>query len=302
MTKNSEQVSIVAASPQVQEEGFSLISNAKLIEIYSTMLKCRMIEERAGLLCKQGKLPANLKASIGQEASAAAFVIDLLPGDTLCPAANDISPAYVKGLSLEEMFRAIFKGARESGDRKILPPSSSITVQLKSVSQEARALKAANQGSVVVAFFTNEIEFDDAWRETVSAAGEERLPIIFVCQADAGHHTAEEAMIFGVPAIVVDGKDAVALYRVASEAMNRARQGRGPTLVECITLLPDNPEVNASSENCIYTNTEQSLALDPIATMEKYLDIKGLFDKQLSRQITSDFASELDLATRFLNH
>ena len=185
MTKNSEQVSIVAASPQVHEEGFSLISNSKLIEIYSTMLKCRMIEERAGLLCKQEKLPANLKASIGQEASAAAFVIDLLPGDTLCPAANDISPAYVKGLSLEEMFRAIFKGALDSGDRKILLPSSSITVQLRSVGQEARALKAANQGAVVVAFFANEIEFDDAWRETVSEAGNERLPIIFVCHANS---------------------------------------------------------------------------------------------------------------------
>jgi len=302
MTRSSEQVSIVDASPQVRDEGFSLISNAKLIEIYSAMLKCRMIEERAGLLCKQGRLPANLKASIGQEASAAAFVIDLLPGDTLCPTANDISPAFVKGLSLEEMFRAIVEGSLGSRDRKILPPSPSITVRLKSVSQEARTIKTANQGAVMVAFFANEIEFDDAWRETVSEAGNERLPIIFVCYANAGHHTAEEAMIFGVPAIVVDGSDAVALYRVASEAMNRARQGRGPTLVECITLLSDDPEVNASNKNCIYTNTEQSLALDPIATMEKYLSFKGLFDKQLCRQITSDFASELDLATRFLNH
>jgi TPP-dependent pyruvate/acetoin dehydrogenase alpha subunit len=301
MTKNLEQVSTADASPQVKGEGFSLISNAKLIEIYSAMLKCRMIEERAGLLCKQGRLPANLNASMGQEASAAALVIDLLPGDTLCPAANDIMPAFVKGLSLEEMFRAIVEGSLGSGDRKILPPSPSITVQLKSVSQEARALKTANQGAVVVAFFTNEIELVGAWRETVSVAGKERLPIIFICQPDAGHHTAEEAMIFGVPAIVVDGIDAVALYRVATEAMNRARQGRGPTLVECITLLSDDPEVNASNENCIYTNTEQSLALDPIATMEKYLSIKGLFDKQLCRQITSEFASELDLATRFLN-
>src|SRR4051812_10859906 len=86
---------------------FSLISNEKLLAIYAAMLKCRLLEQRATALFQHGRLDTDLHVSAGLEATAAAGVVDLQQADTLCLAPNDWVPAFVKGMSLETVFRAL---------------------------------------------------------------------------------------------------------------------------------------------------------------------------------------------------
>src|SRR4051812_42146962 len=101
MPKNQTQTEEVSAKT------FSLISNEKLLAIYAAMLKCRLLEQRATALFQHGTLDTDLHVSAGLEATAAAGVVDLQQGDTLCLAPNDWIPAFVKGLSLDTLFRAL---------------------------------------------------------------------------------------------------------------------------------------------------------------------------------------------------
>jgi TPP-dependent pyruvate/acetoin dehydrogenase alpha subunit len=101
-----------------------------------------------------------------------------------------------------------------------------------------------------------------------------------------------------MPAIAVDALDPVAVYRVAYEAILRARQGRGATLLKCsvhpsfhCTPTPDNSERPANLP----------LSFNSVFTMETYLRRKGIEPDQHSRQIVAEFNRELNLATRFLD-
>ncbi len=115
-------------------------------------------------------------------------------------------------------------------------------------------------------------------------AGAQRLPIFFVSQCtnrgarpdnrSNGGGGRLKAKSYGFPAIAVEGNDAVAVYRVACEAIAHARKGDGPTLIEC---------------QCWQEG-------DPLLKMEKYLDRKGLFSEKFRRQVESGFIAKLDTA------
>jgi len=93
----------------------------------------------------------------------------------------------------------------------------------------------------------------------------------------------------------VDGNDVVAVYRVAYESIGRARQGRGPTLIECKDFpMHDHFGIDRKRAKGLKPS-------DPIRSMETYLDRKGLFDRKLKRQISAGFNKELDAATGFFN-
>ena len=108
-----------------------------------------------------------------------------------------------------------------------------------------------------------------------------------------------DATLNGIPAIAVDASDAVAIYRVACEAIARARQGRGPTLVECVPV-PDAGALPPSAER-IHLQTEFRALNDPNLAMKDHLKRKGLWNEENFRQWVIDFERELDVATRFLN-
>ena len=129
--------------------------------------------------------------------------------------------------------------------------------------------------------------------------------MLFVWHRDAGdaqeslrseaglRQTATAIPVLKIPVITVDANDAVAVYRVASESINRARMGRGPTLIECSGMR------NGSGNEA--ANGENSADHDPISNMETYLTRKGLFRAEMKREIATEFRSQLDAATRFLN-
>lgn len=225
-------------------------------------------------------------------------------------------PAFAKGASVEIAFRALAASeeernrggialeAKEYGRLNILPPAQT-PEQIRSMREFAQTAKEEKKGNIVVAFFTANSEAPALWEEALTFTGANGLPVIFVHHAEGQENrefAATDARVNGIPAIVVDGGDAVALYRVACEAISRARQGRGPTFVECSAQSP----ATALDIDCIYkTETGKpetaQLCVDPVLSMETYLKQKSLWNEETHRQIVTDFGRELDLATRFLN-
>src|ERR1035437_4444740 len=107
MTAKTKERATEAVEPN-GKKAFSLISNEKLVQLYSTMLKCRMMEERIRILFKQCKFSGNYYAAIGQEAAAVGAAIDLLPEDTIGPSHRDFITNSIKGAPLDKMISQLY--------------------------------------------------------------------------------------------------------------------------------------------------------------------------------------------------
>ena len=290
MTIESKQIATPAGAT-LPQDGFSLISNHKLIQLYTTMLKCRMTDERISTFTRRDKSTAP-NAATGQEAVVAGVGLGLLRGDTLAPSPGGLIPCFVKGLPLSRIFSALSSPGTQPRPRyaplKLIPPSLSLRAQLQRAIGAAMANKKSKNGKIAVAFCGASCDAPDPFQEVMRRAGKLSLPILLVCQS--GPHSEEiflRAEACGFPGVAVDGDDAVAVYRVATEAMAHARRGSGPTLIECRPwVLPgQRPGRRRAAGN-------------PILKMENYLTRKGLFDRKLKSTVIASFRRELDAAVK----
>ena len=282
-----------------------MISNKKLIELYSAMVMCRMIAERAGLLKDQGKLRAALDAGVGSEAAIAGIAVDLTREDTLSATPRLFVSEFLKGTTLDGIFLGLANGQAHAAMTSVngSAPSES---SLDGACTAAKAHKVAKNGKIAIAFCETARVHAGRWRKNLTVASKQSLPLVFVRQFEWREGAQEkpvrtkvtedlpEALQFGVPTIQVDGNDVVAVYRVASESFARARRGQGPTVIDCISVSADH---GVASQNGRLTGDS-----DPIVTMEAHLAGKGLFKPDLKKKIENGFGLELDKATRlFVN-
>jgi TPP-dependent pyruvate/acetoin dehydrogenase alpha subunit len=264
------------AVPLGSNNGFSLISSEKLIELYVSMVKCRMIGERAHIYLKKGNICANDDASLGREAIAAGVAIDLLPEDTVASSHRDVMVNFISSVPMDNIFSRLPDGAAEPSFAELVKVATGAAV----------ANKIEKNGNIAVVFSGSGFTAPGFLHEALTVAAVQKLPMIFVRHIDSSAETdsldlqigAEEiaAQVCGVPVMAVDGNDVVAVYRVATEAIVHARKGNGPTLMRCIV-------------ECAETQ-------DPILSMESYLARKGLFSAEMKREVAVGFAKELDAA------
>jgi len=258
-----------AAAPSIQN-GFSLISN----------------EERTRILRKKFKLQG-IAAAMGQEAAAVGVILNLGTEDTIAPLPGDVIASFIKGVPLNEIFAGL-RAPVPMGHAPlhVLPSCSSLATQLALAAGVALAGKMEKNNRITAVFCGDMVPLPEPCQEAMRFAGVHRLPILYVCwnsrpEADIALET--KACVF--PCMTVDGNDAVAVYRVASEAITHARKGNGPTLIECKTGFDSGP-----------ADEQPQGAADPLLNMEKYLTRKGLFSDESKRQVAAGFGRELDSA------
>jgi TPP-dependent pyruvate/acetoin dehydrogenase alpha subunit len=270
--------------------GFSLISNEKLLEIYSTMLKCRMLDERIRALHKQA---GNAEIGLGNSIHVAAITgaaIDLLPGDTLAPSQGAFAPCFAKGLPLNAILPSILGRRNAPRPRysalKLVPPLLSESKQLERVLEAAKICKAKRNKNVVIAFSSNSCGAETEFESALMMAGKKKLPILFVREISSGADERGQRMKeYGFPGVAVEYDDAIAVYRVATEGLAHARRGNGPTLIECKPWPFDDRG-----------SGKRALTKHSISKMETYLAGKGLFSRKFKTTLIADFNGELDAA------
>lgn len=324
-TKVKEPVAAAAANKDKHAANGSnpLISNDKLKQLYTTMLQCRLLEERARILKKQARFKGNYYAAVGQEATAVGAAIDLRLEDTIAPSHRDFISNFIKGVPLEALFSQLY-GRTTSPDRgrsapahagyaplNIITPASTIAAQLNIGTGVALANQMKKNDNVVVAFSGEGSTSLGFWHEALNFAGVRNLPIVYVCQNNLWAESVSvklqtkvddislKAAGYGFPGITVDGNDVVAMYRVAQEAIDRARHGGGPTLIEAKTYRwYGHSEIDPAKYRTA-EEVEEWKAKDPILAMEGYLAGKNLFSTDWKQQISEDFAKKLDTAVEF---
>jgi TPP-dependent pyruvate/acetoin dehydrogenase alpha subunit len=275
--------------------GGSLIDDAKLKQLYVTMLQCRLLTEHARTHRRYGAL---YSASMGQEAIATGCAIDLSPQDTIALAPHNAIASLVKGAPLRDIVAHLQAHQRKAVNRthNIIGPSSNPGEQLKLASRVALGNKQQKNTNVVVAFTSAAATTLDEWHDALTLAAKRNLPIIFVVEnnpwTSARRRRSEDLALKarrdGLTTITVDGNDVVAVYRVAYESLQRVRCGGGPVLVEGKTYRRDDQDPHSTER-------------DPLTHMERYLQRKKLFNARWKNQLVRRFSRELEAAVRKLD-
>jgi TPP-dependent pyruvate/acetoin dehydrogenase alpha subunit len=285
MTTGRKEKSAAATAALAGNNGFSLISNEKLLQLYSSLVKCRMIEERVRLLSECRGLVGSGNAFAGREAGAVGVAIDLLPEDVVVSSPGDFIVNLIRGDSLSRVVHSFLASSADPA------PANCFSNLIKTAMSAALAAKTGKKGRIAVVFGNEESSSSAIWRKALKNAGTDCLPMIFVHYSGHANGPAKgdaQSMLekiglrtqeHGIPVIHVDGSDLVAIYRVATESIAHARKGNGASLIHCVTL-----------------HSESRAETDSILKMEAYLSRKGLFSEELKREVAGGIGKELDAA------
>jgi TPP-dependent pyruvate/acetoin dehydrogenase alpha subunit len=284
-------------------KAFSLISDAKLRQLYATMLKCRAIREQVSHSFARMKSADEVKPARLPEATVVGTTIDLRPEDWVSPSEGDFAAALVKGVPLESILEAA-GGVRNSGAllqpvHNVLRPSLSSAAKMRIATGIGLANRENKSGHVALVFLRAKTLAGRHWREVASFASKDALPILFVVYEEHSEDArnskkrikqASQTAEYGFPVIPVDANDVVAIYRVAHESIQKARQGRGPTLIEATTF-------QAAKEHR-KKDPGGGKPDDGIAKMEEYLTRKGLFTAAWKQKIVDRFQRDIHAALK----
>jgi pyruvate dehydrogenase E1 component alpha subunit len=267
----------------------------KLKELYATMVKCRMLSERVQRASDGEKVDSGLEATL---VGAGAH---LQPKDCMALEHGGFLARLIKGTPLQQIAQSISHLQSSNGNQAATAAAheaSSAVTQSMAIGLSL-AQKQKGTGAVTLIFGTQAPGSGAFEPAAMTIAATQKLPI--VCLAATGFGAQAETHILPVPSdshgvgtgyypkIAVDGCDVVGVFRVAQEAIRRAREGHGPALIECITPRSNGPAMQSGKST-------QVIAADPLPFMEKYLKRRDLWSAEWSRRMVKDFTRELNEA------
>jgi 2-oxoisovalerate dehydrogenase E1 component alpha subunit len=281
------------------------LSDDDAVAIYRAMLTARLCDEAALRLNRQGKAPFVVPVS-GHEGCQVGTAWALTPGkDVWLPYYRDLAVVLVAGMTPYEVFLGVFSKADDpsSGGRQmpshwgsrrlgIISGSSPIATQVPHAAGVAYAAKLRGEDTVAACWFGDGATSEGDWHEGLNFAGIHRLPVVFVCENNhyaisvpqskqmAVADVASRAEGYGFPGVVVDGNDVLECYDAMRTAVDRARAGEGPTLIEAKTyrFLPHTSDDDDRS----YRSREEVAEArdrDPIERFAAYLQREGVVDE-----------------------
>lgn len=301
------------------------IPDAVLLDLHRRMVRIRIFEETAGKLMEDGKIPGALHLYVGQEAVAAGVMVHLSNEDWITSTHRGHGHLIAKGGEFHRMFAELYgkatgycKGKGGSmhicnmelgmlGANGIVGGGPPIAVGA------AFSNRFRKTDRVACTFFGDGASNEGAFHEAANMAGLYKLPAVFVCEnngygeftAQANHQAivdvADRAAGYGMPGVVVDGMDAVAVYEAAGEAIARARQGEGPTLLECKTYRFFD-HVGVRGMGLAYRSddeVERYRARDPILNLERQLADQGLLSAEQARGVHEEVTADVQAGVKF---
>ena len=235
------------------------VGKDKLLEMYRTMQTIRQFEERLRDIFKEGKIPGFVHVSIGEEASATGVCAALTDKDYITSTHRGHGHLIAKGGRISPMMAEIYgkstgycKGKGGSMhiadfDIGILGANGIVGAGLPIATGAGLAAQVRGSDEVAVCFFGDGASNEGTFHESLNIASAWKLPVIYVCENNLyGEFTAgsdvtsvkdiaDRARGHDMPGVVVNGNDVVEVYETTNQAVERARRGEGPTLIECKT-------------------------------------------------------------------
>jgi pyruvate dehydrogenase E1 component alpha subunit len=283
-----------------------------LLEALRWMMKSRLYDQRVIALQRQGQFGV-YSPGMGQEASIVGSALALDPQrDWIVPQYRELMATVHHGLPLE-VISAQYLGkiapARIPDGVNVLPTQVSIAAQLPHATGLAWGLRLRGTDAVVMAYVGDGGSSEGDFHEALNLAGVVQAPIVFFLQNNqwaistsrrvqsATRSFALRAAGYGFEGVEVDGNDVMAVYDVASDAVEKARSGGGPTLIEAVTYrmsfhnTTDNPARYEDPRE-----HEEARTRDPIERVQRYLAALGLWDEEREASLTAEVREENERA------
>lgn len=292
-----------AAVPEKQRRGYDLPDIDVLKELYRRMVIARRWDTQVTALTRQGRL-STYPSARGQEASEIGTVAAMQDTDWLFPTYRDSIAVWSRGVPTAELlsgFRGDWHCGWDPNEHRTAPQATPLATQTLHAVGFATAAKLKNDPIATVAFIGDGATSEGDAHEGFNFAGVWQAPTVFVIQNNQfaisvpiakqtrARMLADRAVGYGIPGHHVDGNDAAAVYTIVSEALERARSGGGPTIIECLTYRME-PHTN-SDDPSRYRDAEDVAAWkdkDPIDRLEKYLTAQDAIDDALREEIAKE--------------
>jgi pyruvate dehydrogenase E1 component alpha subunit len=290
------------------------LNDDQLRELMRRMVFTRVLDQRAISLNRQGRLGFYAPVA-GQEATMVGSQFTLKPEDFILPSYRDIPQIVWHGLPLYQAF-LYSKGHQQGGqipeDVNVLMPQIIIGAQIVQCSGVAVGFKLKNEKKVAVSYIGDGGTSQGDFYEGLNFAGAYQAPAVFVIQNNHyaisvpvenqtnAESLAHKSVAVGIPGYQVDGMDVLAVYKVMSEAVERARNGEGPTLIECLTYRYG-PHTMAGDDPTRYRTSDEADEWeqnDPLIRFRKYLEEKGLWSKEDEDKVIEEAKEEIKEAIK----
>jgi pyruvate dehydrogenase E1 component alpha subunit len=299
------------------------ISKETLILMYERMLKIRHFENRVKELFAAGEMPGFVHLYIGQEAVAVGACAALGADDTITSTHRGHGHIIAKGAEPKYMMAELYGKATgynkgKGGSQHIAWPGLGILgangivgAGIPIATGAAMSARLRKSGQVTIAFFGDGASNEGSFHEALNIASAFNLPVVYVCENNLyavgtrqsrvrkTEDIADRAAGYSMPGLVVDGNDVIAVYEAAKAAVDRARAGGGPTLIECKTYrwrthFEGEPDTYRPPEE-----VEAWMKRDPIPRYRQLLIEQGVVSAREADEIERRIVRELDEAVEF---
>tara|TARA_B100000749_G_scaffold277067_1_gene265355 strand:+ start:289 stop:1254 length:966 start_codon:yes stop_codon:yes gene_type:complete len=301
----------------------NMVEDKELLRIYRTMLKIRMFEERVAREFRKGDIPGFVHSYIGAEAVSTGICMHLNDDDYISSTHRGHGHCIAKGCTFKDMLAELY--GRETGlckgrggsmhiadfARGMLGANAIVGGGIALAAGGALAIQTRGEKGVAVTFFGDGACNQGILHETMNLASIWKLPLIFVCEnndwaestpvsySTSVTNISSRASAYGFPGLTVDAADAIAVYQAAKEAVIRARNEQGPTLIEAkigrmIGHYLGDPEGYRSKEL-----KEEAKSKDPIPPFESMLIQNEILGKEDPLKVRQEIEEKLDDAVNY---
>jgi pyruvate dehydrogenase E1 component alpha subunit len=281
------------------------LADTDLRSLYRSMLLGRRLDERMVRLQRQGRI-GTFAPTKGQEAAQVGSIYTLRPTDWMVPSFRETAAMIWRGWPIEKLllfFSGHLEGGQPAPDQHDLPITIPVATQLPHAVGLAYAAQYRGDDVVVMAYFGDGATSEGDFHEAMNFAGVWHVPVVFVCQNNQwaisvplkkqthSRTIAQKALAYGLPGIQVDGNDVLAVYAATREAVERARTGDGPTLIECVTYRLG---VHTTADDPTKYRSDLEVAMweqkDPLTRFRAYLEKRNLLEEGLEQRVDDEIA------------
>lgn len=296
----------------VSEHYQSEVKEEQVKTFYYNMLRLRTYDKKGKALQRQGRIGTYVPFE-GQEASQVGSALALNDEDWMFPTYRDHGATLTFGADLDRLllhWNGRVEGCVPSLTKKIFPAAIPIATQLPHATGAAMAevYKGTNNCSIV--YFGDGATSEGDFHEGMNIASVFKAPVVFFNQNNGyaisvpiekqmnSETIAQKAVSYGIPGIRVDGMDVFAVYLAVKEALDRARRGEGPTLIEAVTIrfgphtTADDPTKYRNQEKI----NEKRERLDPLSRVERLMKNLHMWDKDWIKNMEDEIEIELNNA------
>src|SRR3989454_1782527 len=309
----------VGSLKEVREAG---LLREDLLGIYRNMVMSRGIEERGHILYRQGKIPGSFYTGGGTEGAAVGVATAMRADDVGTPLHRDMGVHIVRGVEPWRIF-AQYMGRRDGpthgrdgnvhmadANLGLIAMVSHLPAMLPVGVGCALAFRIREEKRVAVAWFGEGASARGDTHEGMNFAGVRQLPVVFICDNNqwaystpthleyACEHVADRAKAYGFEGVVVEGTDVLAVYREAKRAIEKAREGGGPTLIEALTFRMEGHAVHDDAFYVPKVMFERWAESDPIERFRTWLRTNADMSDEEEDEITGEVKKTLNDALR----